>query len=405
MERYLDYRPSGVEWIGEVPSHWDVRRVKTLFEIVKIISGELGYEVLSVTQKGIRVKDLNSNEGQHSMDYSKYQIVRPGQFVMNHMDLLTGFVDLSKYVGVTSPDYRVFESKGNTFDGFYLYIFQMCYWGRVFYGLGQGVSTMGRWRLPSDEFLNFLLPFPPLPEQEEIVRYLDTKTQEIDQLVSITQKKIDLLKERRTSTINEVVTKGLNLNVERRDSGVEWIGEVPSHWVMTPLKRLVIIGNGKDFKEIEVEEGGYPVLGTGGEFTRCSEYLHTGPSVLLGRKGTVNNPLFINEPFWTSDTLYYTIIDEERVIPMFLYHSVRQIPFGLYSYGLIPSMTKTDYEEIKFPIPPLPEQEEIVRYLDTKTQEIDQLVSIEENRIKTLKEYRQSLISEVVTGKVKVTQN
>ena len=191
-----------------------------------------------------------------------------------------------------------------------------------------------------------------------------------------------------------------------KDSGIEWIGEIPSHWLSTPLKRLVQIGNGRDYKHIEVEDGGYPVLGTGGVFSRCSEYLHSGPSVLLGRKGTIDNPLFIEEPFWTSDTIYYTVIDEGKIIPKLLYHLVHQIPFSLFSYGsTIPSMTKTDYEEMKFPLPPISEQEEIVSYLDRETEQIDKTVSIEERKIELLKEYKQSLILEVVTGKRKVVSD
>lgn len=169
---------------------------------------------------------------------------------------------------------------------------------------------------------------------------------------------------------------------------------------------MVQIGNGRDYKHIEVEEGGYPVLGTGGVFSRCSEYLHDRSSVLLGRKGTIDKPLFIEEPFWTSDTIYYTVIDESKVIPKLLYHLVHQIPFNLFSYGsTIPSMTKSDYEEMKFPLPPLHEQQQIVDYLDRETELIDKTVSLEERKIELLKEYKQSLISEVVTGKRKVVSD
>ena len=200
-------KDSGVEWIGEIPSHWDVKRLKFLFHIVKDISGELGYDVLSVTQRGLKKKDLTTNEGQMSMDYSKYQFVRPGQFVMNHMDLLTGYIDISQYDGVTSPDYRVFEVSGESVSPrYYLSIFQMCYHTRIFYGLGSGVSTSGRWRLPSDEFLNFSLPYPPLTEQEQIVSVLDEKTGEIDRTIQSEVNKIELLKEYRQSLISSVIT-------------------------------------------------------------------------------------------------------------------------------------------------------------------------------------------------------
>jgi type I restriction enzyme S subunit len=163
------------------------------------------------------------------------------------------------------------------------------------------------------------------------------------------------------------------------------------------MKYLCSIGNGKDYSHIQLEEGGYPVLGTGGEFARCSDYLYEGPSVLLGRKGTIDNPLYINEPFWTSDTLYYTII-RPSVLPMFLYHSVHQIPFDEYEYGsTIPSMTKTQYENMRFPLPPLPEQEQIVSFLDEKTSKIDDLIKKKEQKIELLKEYRTSLINRVIT--------
>ncbi|MDA7762288.1 restriction endonuclease subunit S [Crocinitomicaceae bacterium] len=183
-----------------------------------------------------------------------------------------------------------------------------------------------------------------------------------------------------------------------KDSGVEWIGEIPSHWESKQLKRLAKIGNGKDYKDIEVEIDGYPVYGTGGEFSRCSAYLHTGPSVLLGRKGTINNPLFVNEPFWTSDTIYYTIIDETKIIPSLLFRLVHQIPFDLYTYGsAIPSMNKSDYEVMKFPTPPLSEQKQIVSFLDTKTALIDSLIEKTQRKIELLKEKRTALINEVVT--------
>ena len=207
LESNVEMKDSGVEWIGKVPSDWGFVKLKQLFFINKRISGELGYDVLSVTQRGLKVKDLENNEGQHSMDYSKYQLVFEGDFVMNHMDLLTGYVDLSKQLGVTSPDYRVFTKSSERVNSpYYLYLFQLCYIQKIFYGLGQGVSNLGRWRLPSVEFLNMYLPFPSLKEQQQIVEYLDEQTQLIDNTISIEEKRIELLKEYRQSLISEVVT-------------------------------------------------------------------------------------------------------------------------------------------------------------------------------------------------------
>ncbi|MBF0097884.1 MAG: restriction endonuclease subunit S, partial [Magnetococcales bacterium] len=147
--RYPEYKDSGVEWLGKVPRHWQVKRLKNLFEIKKRIAGEEGYDVLSITQQGIRVKDTDSNDGQLSMDYSKYQFVDVGDFAMNHMDLLTGYVDISVFSGVTSPDYRVFSIKNinENNSNYLLYLLQNGYRRKIFYAFGQGASQLGRWRL------------------------------------------------------------------------------------------------------------------------------------------------------------------------------------------------------------------------------------------------------------------
>ena len=198
---------SGVAWIGEMPANWELIRLKFIFKIKKEIAGELGYDVLSVTQKGIKKRDLTNLRGQLSMDYSKYQLVTEGDFIMNHMDLLTGYVDISKYNGVTSPDYRVFSSiRKNIFDQFYLYIFQLCYSNRIFFGLGQGVSDMGRWRMPSENFNNFLLPLPSLKEQKEITDYISNNVKKIDFMIEQQEIIMLKLKEYRLSMISETVT-------------------------------------------------------------------------------------------------------------------------------------------------------------------------------------------------------
>lgn len=244
--------------------------------------------------------------------------------------------------------------------------------------------------------------YPPLQEQEQIVKYLDEKTTIINKLISSKYRKVELLKEQRNTLINQVITKGLNPNVKMKDSGVEWIGEIPESWVIKKMKYLVKICNGSDFKNFTLEEGGYPVYGSGGVFSRSSEFIYDKISVLLGRKGSVDKPKIVNEPFWCSDTTYFTKI-KENVNPYYFFFLVQQIKFDLYIYGsAIPSMTKSVYDEMLFPYPNIQEQEEIVEYLDKHTKEIDDLVSMEQKKIELLKEYRQSIISEVITGKIKV---
>ena len=201
-------KDSGSIWFGNIPVNWDMKKIKYLFYIKKDIAGQEGYTVLSITQKGIVPKDLSKNEGQLAENYSHYQLVNPGDYAMNHMDLLTGWVDISKYTGVTSPDYRVFvlDDLESNNRSFYLYLMQMCYSNRIFYGLGQGVSGMGRWRLQADKFLNFSIVVPSKDEQQEIADYLDAKCAEIDNLISKKEQYITEIENYKKSLIYEYVT-------------------------------------------------------------------------------------------------------------------------------------------------------------------------------------------------------
>lgn len=215
LDPTVPMKDSCVEWIREIPEGWEVTKSRWIFSIRKDIAGELGHNVLSVTQKGIKIKDIESGDGQLSMDYSKYQLVDKGQFVMNHMDLLTGYVDISKYDGVTSPDYRAFFiSNVNCVAKYYLYLLQYCYHDKIFFPFGRGSAQLGRWRLPTKEFLDFLFPQPPKLEQESIVEFLDSELNEIDLLMKKEYDKIKLLKEYRQSLISEVVTGKIDVREE-----------------------------------------------------------------------------------------------------------------------------------------------------------------------------------------------
>lgn len=191
-----------------IPQNWSLVDIKYLFEIVKRIAGKEGYDILSVTQKGLKIKDISNNEGQIANDYSGYQFVYPTDYVMNHMDLLTGWVDCSSQFGVTSPDYRVFRLKDKRKNSleYYKYVMQCCYMCRIFYSLGQGVSTLGRWRLQTSSFMNFQVPVPPLKDQINIAAYLDYICGEIDGLIESKSNQLDILADYKKSLIFEYVT-------------------------------------------------------------------------------------------------------------------------------------------------------------------------------------------------------
>jgi len=205
---YPGYIDIDVEWLERIPEHWGLRKFNYLFQIKKRIAKKLGFDVLSITQHGIKIKDIESGDGQLSSDYSKYQHVEKNDFAMNHMDLLTGFVDLSKFNGVTSPDYRVFtliDSNSNIY--YYLYLLQIGYKNKIFFPFGQGASQRGRWRLPSGEFKKFTAPLPPLKEQEQIASYIGIAVEKIDALIKNKEKLVDLLKERRQTIVYKIIHK------------------------------------------------------------------------------------------------------------------------------------------------------------------------------------------------------
>jgi len=208
LNKDVPTKDSEVDWIGEVPTNWEITKTKWLFEIVKRIYGKEDRDILSITQRGIKVKDIESNDGQLAESYSNYQVVNINDFAMNSMDLLTGYVDCSQFEGVTSPDYRVFRFFSNKpqCHSYYKYLFQMCYKRRIFYRLGQGVSNFGRWRLQADQFLNMKLPQPPIHEQEEIAAYLDKKITRVENLIADINKQIEKLKQYRQIIIHDAVT-------------------------------------------------------------------------------------------------------------------------------------------------------------------------------------------------------
>jgi type I restriction enzyme S subunit len=182
-----------------------------------------------------------------------------------------------------------------------------------------------------------------------------------------------------------------------KNTGLPWLGEVPESWEMKKMKFSAVICNGKEYKDIESEDGQYPVFGSGGEFARATAYIYDKPSVLLGRKGTINKPLYVDEPFWTVDTMFFTKIFQ-KTFPKFFYYQCLNIDFDKYQYGsALPSMTQGTLSNIHFPTPKLEEQEEIADYLDEKTALLDRTIEAKQKQIELLKEKRTSLINQAVT--------
>lgn len=425
---YPEYKDSGVEWLGEVPRHWEMRKLKRTFKIKKQIAGTLGFDVLSVTQRGIKIKNISSGEGQLSQDYSKYQRVSIGDFAMNHMDLLTGYIDISKYEGVTSPDYRVFSLRDEKhFNAkYYLYILQMCYSLKLFFHLGQGSAHLGRWRLPTEAFNEISFPVPSFLTQSEIVNFLDSEVTKIDTLIEKQQKLIQLLKEKRQVVISHAVTKGLNPDAPMKDSGVEWLGEVPEHWNTSKLKHLTKqIVDGAHFTPTYTDKG-IPFLRVTDihakeinrdnvKFIPNSEHQELikrckpqNGDLLVSKNGTIGIPKLVD---WDWDFSIFVSLclikfsdkmNAEYAFFFFKTYQMQEQIFGQIKKSTVINLHLDKIAKFVFTIPPINEQKEIVAHLNQTIGTYDKQVEKAEQMSSLLKERRTALISAAVTGKIDV---
>lgn len=425
---YPEYKDSGIESLDTIPKMWSIKKLKYIFEVKKRIAGKIGFDVLSVTQKGIKIKDIESGEGQLSMDYSKYQRVYPGEFAMNHMDLLTGYVDISNYDGVTSPDYRVFavRDKHSFYSRYYLYLLQDGYKQRRFFHLGQGSAHLGRWRLPTEAFNGIVYPCPSLKEQIHIASFLDHETAKIDNLIEKQQQLIELLKEKRQAVISHAVTKGLNPDVPMKDSGVEWLREVPEHWIPTRLKyhtRQIV--DGAHFTPTYTEKG-IPFLRVTDiqdkyiDFDNIKfipEHEHKelikrcrpeNGDLLLSKNGTIGVPKLIDWDWEFSIFVSLCLIKFKGTLTpafsefFFKSHEIKEQVFGLIKQSTVINLHLDKIQNFWFCIPPLKEQYEIVNYLNEKINTLECLIESAELTIRLAQERRTALISAAVTGKIDV---
>lgn len=425
-------KDSGVEWIGQCPAHWKINRTKYVFQIVKRIAGEEGYDILSVTQKGLRIKDITNNEGQIANSYKNYQFVYPNDFVMNHMDLLTGWIDISKFFGVTSPDYRVFQLC-NTDDNSLIYfkhVMQNCYLNRTFYSMGQGVSNMGRWRLSTSVFCNFSIPVPPHHEQESIASFLDTKCAEIDKVVEKTRESIEEYKKLKQAVITEAVTKGVRGPRPMKPSGVEWIGDIPAEWEIFSLRYIGSCQNGIS-KGGEYFGQGYPFISYSDVYKNIT--LPTSPTGLVEttteeqeRYSVQCGDIFFTRTSETIEEIGITSVCcasisratfagflirvrpyNEQILPhysKYYFRSEIHRRFFVKEMNIVTraSLSQDLLKRMPVLLPDRNEQQEIADYLDAKCEEIDRLISKKEQLIAELEAYKKSLIYEYVTGKKEV---
>jgi len=391
-------KDSGIEWIGEIPQDWNVKKLKYCVELRLEKTNDLASAV-----PYIGLEHVSSFTGTLSDAYEPITA-----FNGDTLDFYSGDVLFGKLRPYLAKAYQA-DCNGRCSSEFWVMNPQNIE-GRylLYYVLSHGFisnvdhSTFGV-KMPRAEWDfagNERIPVPSRQEQIRIADYLDSKCAEIDALIAAKEKTNALLKEQRQSLIYEAVTKGLDPNAPMKDSGVEWIGDIPAGWSTIRAKYATEITNGCDPKT----EGEIPVYGSGSDsFRTCGEYKE-GPAVLIGRKGaTLHIPHYVEGRYWNVDTAFDVKTDEAKMLLKYYYFAAICFDYKLYiSTTTLPGMTQTNYGNMFLPYPSIEEQTAIIQHIEVQIERLENAISTNEKMIKKLKQFRQSVIYEAVTGKIEV---
>jgi len=425
---YPEYKDSGVEWLGEVPNHWKTVSISRLFSRVKR-TGYKEKELLSVYRDyGVIPKSSrDDNNNKPSEDLSPYQLVQSNDLVMNKMKAWQGSIAISECEGIVSPAYFVYQPNKSLFElahpKYVHYLLRNPIYVTQYLSRSKGIRV-NQWDLDPDEFRNIEILLPSKVEQEKIYSFLDHETAKIDKLIEKQQQLIELLKEKRQAVISHAVTKGLNPDVPMKDSGVEWLGEVPEHWSLKSFRYACLIYRGKfghrPRNDPSLYDGDYPFIQTG-DVARASKFIETY-SQTLNEKGKAVSQLFPSGTLMMAiaanigDTaiLGFEAYAPDSVVGFKPYQNLH-LEFLRYSFmAALPALEQTSTQStqanlnidrigaVKAVFPSLEEQLDIIDYLDNMLCSYD---SIEENAnqaIQLLQERRTALISAAVTGKIDV---
>ncbi len=398
-------KDSGIPWIGEIPSHWAVSRVKNCFIRKNEKAHQENPVILSLARSGVRVRDISTNEGQMAESYYDYNPVEENDLLINPMDLYSGAnCSISRVKGVISPAYVNLRFTNGAVPRFYDYYFKTQYWAMALFAHGRGISFDNRWTLGVDTLFNYFIPVPSHNEQQSIADFLDKKCGEIDEMVSLQEKIIEELKAYKQSVITEAVTKGLNPDVPMKDSGIEWIDRIPSHWGKAKIQYLASLGSGTNLTTEQIEDiGTFPVYGGNGLRGYYSQFNRDGDYVLIGRQGALcGNINYASGKFWATE---HAVVCHPKTtfITRWFGELLRAMNLNQYSLASAqPGLAIERIKQLSIPVPPVKEQQAIADYLDTKCSEIDALITLKQSKIEALKEYKKSIIYEYVTGKKEI---
>lgn len=409
-------KDTGIKWIGLIPNDWQLKKVKNCFYISKEQANDKNPTVLSLARSGIKVRDISTNEGQLAASYENYNPVQPGDLLLNPMDLYSGAnCNMSEVSGVISPAYVNLRAKINLNPKFFDYYFKTQYWAMAMFAHGKGVSFDNRWTMNAEAILNYWIPCPSLSKQNTIVDYLNKRCIEIDSLIEVQNKQIEQLKEFKQTSISELVTKGTDLNVSMKNSGINWIGLIPFDWSVCKLKYKLHLINGRAYKDDEFETNGkYRILRVGNLFSNpqwytssleldenkyCSQgdllyswSMSYGPHIWQGEKVIYHYHIWkvLLEPDVDRDYAFYYLLALTNHIKSEIHETTMSF------------VTMGNMNDSYFVLPPIKQQRQIVGKIRIKCGEIDKLIEEKNEKIKKLEEYKKALVYECVTGKKEV---
>ena len=422
-------KDSGVAWIGEMPSEWEISRIKNLFEL----RNERSYEALEdvnlislYTDKGVvQHSDLTETTGNKAVNADGYKIVKEDDIVVNIILCWMGAVGRSDYNGVTSPAYDVYKPYPNTNSKYFHYLFRTPQFNGECYRYGRGIMMM-RWRTYSTEFKAINIPIPSVKEQQRIVDMLDKKCSEVDTLIANQHKQIEKLKQYKQSLITEVVTKGLNPDVEMKDSDVEWIGKISKEHSVERLKFSLLSSmmygansSGTQNKDNSVRYIRITDITSDSKLKddennlylpldEAEGYLLNDGDVLFARSGgTVGKSFIYYSKYGHSAFAGYLIkaeCDKNKLLPEYLFYYTQSSLYEawknmIFIQATIQNIGANKYSNMELVLMSVEEQRKIIEYLDEKCGKIDSLIAIKQQKIEKLNQYKKSIIYEYVTGK------
>jgi len=421
MEKYQEYKPSNVQWIGDIPMHWENKQLRS-FLCLFTEKGHGDAQLLSVTrEQGVIERDKDDKEENHNFvpeDLSGYKYIEKGDFAINKMKAWQGSYAVSEFNGIVSPAYYTCKLRGVEKEFFSIAIRSKAY-VPFFTQYSKGIRV-GQWDLNPNALKTIPFFLPPLAEQKKIVSYLEGKTSKIEAYVAEKEKEILLLQELKQKTIADAVTKGLNPDVKMKDSGISWIGMIPEHW---ETKRIASLFLGKvdanaDFKYHHAFKFYYGTLVPKNEIGDIEEYKDTYVKYsVLKKDDIIINGLNLNYDFVSqrvaiapSDgiiTSAYVVVRPRKATNAQYYNNLFKTMDNMKLFhGMGTGIRLTlSFDELKKQIvvvPPKDEQCAIVAYIDEKCKKIDTLVSELQAEIDNMKEYKQRLIADCVTGQVNV---